>query len=108
MEAAYNFKEMMNKPERLAPGHRMCAGCGGTIAVRGVLRALHEGDRAVVGNATGCLDTDGSVPQGDPSVRVSQEFFYRGDFFRHQDWYIFTEALGGGEIIQYVFDVKRL
>ena len=42
---AYNFKETMNKPERLAPGHRMCAGCGGTIAVRNVLRGLHEGDR---------------------------------------------------------------
>ena len=56
MEAVYNFKEMMNRPERLAPGHRMCAGCGGAIAVRGVLRALHEGDRAVVGNATGCLE----------------------------------------------------
>ena len=40
---AYNFKETMNKPERLAPGHRMCAGCGGTIAVRNVLRGLHEG-----------------------------------------------------------------
>lgn len=53
---AYNFKEIMNKPERLAPGHRMCAGCGGTVAVRGVLRALHEGDKAVVGNATGCLE----------------------------------------------------
>ena len=52
----YNFKEAMNKPERLAPGHRMCAGCGATIAVRGVLRALHEGDRAVIGNATGCLE----------------------------------------------------
>ena len=52
----YNFKEVMNKPERLAPGHRMCAGCGATIAVRGVLRALHEGDRAVIGNATGCLE----------------------------------------------------
>ena len=34
---AYNFKETMSKPERLAPGHRMCAGCGGTIAVRNVL-----------------------------------------------------------------------
>ena len=52
----YNFKEVMNKPERLAPGHRMCAGCGATIAVRGVLRAFHEGDRAVIGNATGCLE----------------------------------------------------
>ena len=38
---SYNFKETMNKPERLAPGHRMCAGCGGTIAVRNVLRGLH-------------------------------------------------------------------
>ena len=52
----YNLKEVMNKPERLAPGHRMCAGCGATIAVRGVLRALHEGDHAVIGNATGCLE----------------------------------------------------
>lgn len=52
----YNLKEVMNKPERLAAGHRMCAGCGATIAVRGVLRALHEGDHAVIGNATGCLE----------------------------------------------------
>ena len=27
---AFNFKEVMSKPERLAPGHRMCAGCGGS------------------------------------------------------------------------------
>ena len=53
---AFNFKAVMSKPERLAPGHRMCAGCGGTIAVRTVLRALHEGDKAVIGNATGCLE----------------------------------------------------
>ena len=53
---AFNFKEVMSKPERLAPGHRMCAGCGGTIAVRTVLRALHAGDKAVIGNATGCLE----------------------------------------------------
>ena len=53
---AYNFKEVMNKPDRLAPGHRMCAGCGGTIAARQVLRALHEEDKAVIGNATGCLE----------------------------------------------------
>lgn len=53
---AYNFKELMNKEERLAPGHRMCAGCGGTIAVRNVLRALHDEDKAVITNATGCLE----------------------------------------------------
>ncbi|MCR4850476.1 MAG: pyruvate ferredoxin oxidoreductase [Lachnospiraceae bacterium] len=54
--AGYNLKEIMNKPERLSPGHRMCAGCGATIGVRAVLRALHEGDEAVIGNATGCLE----------------------------------------------------
>lgn len=53
---SYNFKETMNKEERLAPGHRMCAGCGGTIAVRNVLRGLHEGDEAVITCATGCLE----------------------------------------------------
>lgn len=56
METAYNYKEVMSRPERLSPGHRMCAGCGGTVAVRAVLRALHPEDRAVVGNATGCLE----------------------------------------------------
>lgn len=53
---SYNFKEIMSRPERLAPGHRMCAGCGGTIAARNVLRALHLGDHAVIGNATGCME----------------------------------------------------
>ncbi|HRV33652.1 MAG TPA: pyruvate ferredoxin oxidoreductase, partial [Anaerovoracaceae bacterium] len=31
---AYNFKEVMSRPERLVPGHRMCAGCGATVALR--------------------------------------------------------------------------
>ncbi len=56
MEQQFDFKEIQGKEERLAPGHRMCAGCGGTIAVRNVLKALHPGDKAVVGNATGCLE----------------------------------------------------
>lgn len=56
MENTYQFKEVMSREERLAPGHRMCAGCGGTVAVRAVLRALHPEDKAVVGNATGCLE----------------------------------------------------
>ena len=29
--SSYNVKEMMSKKERLAPGHRMCAGWGATI-----------------------------------------------------------------------------
>ena len=53
---AFNFKQVMNKPERLAPGHRLCAGCGAGITVRTVLRALKPEDHAVIGNATGCLE----------------------------------------------------
>ena len=47
-QKAFNFREIQAREERLAPGHRMCAGCGGTIAVRNVLKALHPGDKAVV------------------------------------------------------------
>ena len=54
--AGYNLKEVMSRPERLAQGHRMCAGCGATIGIRAVLRAVHEEDRVVIGNATGCLE----------------------------------------------------
>ena len=53
---AYNFKQEMNKPERLAGGHRLCAGCGAGIAVRGVMRALKPEDKAVVCSATGCVE----------------------------------------------------
>lgn len=53
---AYNLKQEMAKAERFAGGHRMCAGCGSPVAVRGVLRALNEDDRAVVACATGCLE----------------------------------------------------
>ena len=53
---AYSLKKEATKPERLAGGHRLCSGCGAGVAVRGVLRALDEGDRAVVTNATSCLE----------------------------------------------------
>ncbi len=53
---AYNLKQTLNKEERLAPGHRMCAGCGATIAVRNVLRGLHDEDEAVITCATSCLE----------------------------------------------------
>lgn len=53
---AYNLKETLNKKERLSPGHRMCAGCGATIAIRNVLRGLHEEDEAVITCATSCLE----------------------------------------------------
>ena len=53
---AYNYKKELSKPERFAPGHRLCAGCGAGILCRAVTRALDEGDRAVICNATGCLE----------------------------------------------------
>jgi len=57
----YNFKEMMGRPERLNGGHRMCAGCGAPVAVRGVLRALEPEDRAVIGCATSCLEVSSFI-----------------------------------------------
>ena len=53
---AYSLKEVSNRPERLAAGHRMCSGCGATVAVRAVMRALRPEDRAVVSVATSCLE----------------------------------------------------
>lgn len=53
---AYNLKQVMNKPERLTGGHRMCAGCGAPVAVRTILRALQPEHHAVCGSATGCLE----------------------------------------------------
>lgn len=47
-------KELMKQPERLAPGHRLCAGCGAPIIVRQMLAAID--DPVVVSNATGCLE----------------------------------------------------
>ena len=52
----YNLKKEAEKKERLAGGHRLCAGCGAGITVRGVLRALDPEDKAVVVNATSCLE----------------------------------------------------
>ena len=53
---AYNLKKEVEKKERLVGGHRLCAGCGAGVAVRGVLRALEPEDKAVVTNATSCLE----------------------------------------------------
>jgi pyruvate ferredoxin oxidoreductase beta subunit len=47
-------KELAKQPERLAPGHRLCAGCGASIVVRQMLAAIDE--PVVVANATGCLE----------------------------------------------------
>ena len=53
---AYNHKLELSKPERFVGGHRLCAGCGAGITCRAMTRALDEGDKAVICNATGCLE----------------------------------------------------
>jgi pyruvate ferredoxin oxidoreductase beta subunit len=54
MATKLNPKELAKRPERLAPGHRLCAGCGASIVVRQVLAAID--DPVVLANATGCLE----------------------------------------------------
>ncbi|MCL2406917.1 MAG: thiamine pyrophosphate-dependent enzyme [Defluviitaleaceae bacterium] len=53
---AYNLKKEACKRERFVGGHRLCAGCGAGVAVRGVLRAVKEEDHTVSGVATSCLE----------------------------------------------------
>jgi pyruvate ferredoxin oxidoreductase beta subunit len=49
-----NLKEQSAKPERLAAGHRFCAGCAEPIVIRQILNAIDE--PVVVGAATGCTE----------------------------------------------------
>ncbi|MGI6722149.1 MAG: thiamine pyrophosphate-dependent enzyme [Anaerovoracaceae bacterium] len=57
----YSLKQELNKKERFVGGHRLCAGCGAGVAVRGVLRALEPEDKAVITNATGCLEVSSYI-----------------------------------------------
>ena len=58
---ALSLKELARKPERFTGGHRLCAGCGASIAARWVLKGLKEEDKAVICNATGCLEVSTSI-----------------------------------------------
>lgn len=53
------LKELSSIPEMLAPGHRLCAGCGAPIVVRQILRGAKA--PVVVGNATGCLEVSTTI-----------------------------------------------
>lgn len=64
---AINLREMAKQENRLAPGHRLCAGCGESIVVRQILSAV-EGP-VVVGTSTGCLEVS-STPYPYTSWRV--------------------------------------
>jgi len=54
-----NIRELALEPEKLAPGHRMCPGCGIPIATRMILKATK--DPIVVANATGCLEVSTTI-----------------------------------------------
>lgn len=54
-----NIRELALEGERLAPGHRLCPGCGLPIIVRAVMRGTK--DPIVVSNATGCLEVSTTI-----------------------------------------------
>lgn len=54
------LKELTANPDKLSGGHRLCAGCGASIAVRQIL--LAAGDNPVVAScATGCLEVSTTI-----------------------------------------------
>ncbi|MBU1198481.1 MAG: hypothetical protein KKF46_08230 [Nanoarchaeota archaeon] len=54
-----NIRELALTGERLAPGHRLCPGCGLSIIARAVMRGTK--DPIVVSNATGCLEVSTTI-----------------------------------------------
>lgn len=56
---AISLKDIVKQPEALAHGHRLCAGCAGSIIVRQIIHAA--GGPVVVVNATCCLEVTTSV-----------------------------------------------
>jgi len=55
------LKDLTHKEELLSGGHRLCAGCGASVAVRQVLLAAPEDTSIVVANPTGCLEVSTSI-----------------------------------------------
>ena len=55
-----NIKELTHNPEGLTGGHRLCAGCGASVAVRQVMLAA-GGTPVVAGCATGCLEVSTTI-----------------------------------------------
>lgn len=56
-----NIKQLSERPECLAAGHRLCGGCGASICVRQVLMGVPEDSQVVVANATGCLEVSTTI-----------------------------------------------
>lgn len=54
------LKELTANPDRLSGGHRLCAGCGASIAVRQIMLAAGD-DPVVASCATGCLEVSTTI-----------------------------------------------
>ena len=54
-----NLRDIIGNEERLAPGHRLCAGCAEPTVVRQILHAIDE--PVVISTATGCLEVSTTV-----------------------------------------------
>ena len=59
MATKLTLKELSKKEDRLAPGHRLCPGCGAGTVVRQILLAIDE--PVVLANATGCLEVSTTI-----------------------------------------------
>lgn len=59
MATTLSIRELSEHVDRLAPGHRLCAGCAAPMIVRLVLNAIDE--PVVVVNATGCLEVSTTI-----------------------------------------------
>ena len=55
-----NIKEISQRPDGLAAGHRLCGGCGASITVRQVLMGAND-TPVVAACATGCLEVSSTV-----------------------------------------------
>ncbi|MCL2807770.1 MAG: thiamine pyrophosphate-dependent enzyme [Coriobacteriia bacterium] len=53
---AVNIKKLSETPERLVGGHRLCGGCGASIAVRQIMLGAGPDTEVVVCGVTGCLE----------------------------------------------------
>ncbi len=56
---AVSIKELKKRPERLAPGHRACAGCTAPIAIRHALKMTEA--NLVCSIATGCMEVSTTI-----------------------------------------------
>lgn len=55
------LKDLAQKEDILASGHRMCAGCGAPIAVRQILMGAPDDVELVIANPTGCLEVSTTI-----------------------------------------------